>query len=435
MRQCPPAGPGWPGAGADDLSQIETRVRALCRAHRGGALKRWAVDRWTQPVALAIGLGVLTASGIFGMGRHGVWGMDLAVFQAAGRSWLAGESPYERSSLDRHFPRAEAYLPAFASPPLAAPFYMGLALLSEDAAMRLLHVLDVVAIGVLGWITARMALEPVTPGLQPATRGVMWYFPALFAISTFTIQTLWLGQVSLICATALQAAWFFDRKQRPVRGGLCLAVAGIKPQLLMLPLLWFLLGRRWRLILVSGAVAGLLMAYPLALHGPVAEMKAWLAAVQDYRTHEPNRLGSCYVVGLPSLVAAAGGPEMDLTLLGIMVTAALWWLRSRVCEDDVPALLALVTLGLVYGHDLDLVYLAPLAVSLALHLRGRPAAGLLVAALVVLFFIPSRLICPLGLPVVGQWRSVICLVFLGWLSWLSVRRVAALVSPTPSRDR
>jgi hypothetical protein len=153
-------------------------------------------------------------------------------------------------------------------------------------------------------------------------------------------------------------------------------------------------------------------------------MRTWLGAVQDYKTHTPNLLGSCFVVGLPSLVAAAGGPALDLTLAGLVLTGILWVFRHRICEDDVPALLPLISLAIVYGHDLDAVYLAPLAVSLTLHLRGRPLAGALVAALVVLFFVPSRLVCQFEVPLLEQWRSVICLVFLGWLLWLSARHMA-----------
>jgi len=383
-----------------------------------------AVQRWTRPLALAIGVSALVAFGIVGVGRHGLWAMDLDVFQAAGRSWLAGESPYDRSSLDRHFPRTEAYLPAFASPPVSAPFYMGLALFDEWTAMRLLHVLDVLAIALLGWMTARMAWEPVTPGLLPASRNVIWYYPALFAFSTLTSQTMWLGQVTLIGATALQAVWYCDRKDRWVLGGVYLAVASMKPQLMMLPLIWLMLERRWRLVLVSGVVAGLLMAYPLLLNGPIAEMKAWAAALQDYKTHEPNRLGSCFVIGLPSLVAAAGGPQLDLTLVGMGLTGLLWWFRRRICEDDVPALLPLISLGLVYAHDLDSVYLAPLAVSLTLHLRGNSRGWAFVTLLLALLFTPSRWVCQYGLPVVSQWRTVVCLIFLGWLLWLSVRHAA-----------
>ena len=389
---------------------------------------RAAAQTWARPLALAIGLTALTAFGMLGVARHGVWAMDMAVFQAAGRSWLAGESPYDRASLDRHFPRDQPYLPAFASPPVAAPFYMGLALFSEGAAMRLIHVLDLLAVALLGWLTARMAWEPVAPSLLPASRNVIWYFPALFAFSTFTVQTLWLGQVSLLGATALQAVWYLDRKGHAVLGGLCLALASIKPQLMMLPLIWLLLERRWRMVFVSGVVAGLLMAYPLLLNGPVTEMRAWLAAVQNYKTHEPNLLGSCFVVGIPSLVAAAGGPALDLTLMGMALTAVLWWYRHRICEDDVPAFLALITLAIVYGHDLDFVYLAPLAVSLTLHLRGRPRAGLVVAALLALFFIPSRLICQFGHPIIDQWRTLIALFFLGWLLWMSVRDASVRVA-------
>src|SRR5262249_1146434 len=234
-----------------------------------------AVQRWTRPLALAIGVSAVGAFGMVGVGGQGLWAMDRDVFQAAGRSWLVGESPSARSSPARHFPRTEAYLPAFASPPVSAPFYMGLALFDEWTAMRLLHVLDVLAIALLGWMTARMAWEPVTPGLLPASRNVIWYYPALFAFSTLTSQTMWVGQVALIGATALQAVWYCDRKDRWVLGGVCLAVASMKPQLMMLPLIWLMLERRWRLVLVSGVVAGLLMAYPLLLNGPIAEMKAW----------------------------------------------------------------------------------------------------------------------------------------------------------------
>jgi hypothetical protein len=387
--------------------------------------RRAELERWVPPLALAGGLTVLIAFGMVGVARHGLWAMDFQVFHAAGRTWLAGESPYDRASLDRHFPRDEAYLPAFASPPTSAPFFMGLALMSERAAMMLLDVLGLAAVGLLGWITARMAREPITPGLQPASAKVVWYFPALFAVSTFTFQTVWLGQVSLITATALQAAWYLDRKRQPVAGGMCLALASLKPQIMMLPFVWFLLEKRWRMVVVSGVAAGLLMAYPLLRGGPITEMKAWMAAIRDYKTHDPNRPGSCFVVGLPSLVAAAGGPSLDLTLPGIVVTVILWLRRRWICPDDVPALLALVSLGIVYGHDLDFVYLAPLAVSLTLHLRGRPAAGWLVLGLTALFFVPSRLVCQFGLPLLSQWRSAICLVFLGWLLWLSVRQAAA----------
>jgi hypothetical protein len=189
------------------------------------------------------------------------------------------------------------------------------------------------------------------------------------------------------------------------------------------------------MILISGLAVGLLMAYPLARGGPIAEMRAWLAAVKDYKTHDPNLLGACWVIGLPSLLAAAGGPSLDLTVPVMVLTVILWWQRRRVCADDVPALLNLGTLGLIYGHDLDCVYLAPLAVSLTLHLRGRPIAGWVAAALVVLFFIPSRFVCQFGVPLLSQWRSAICLVFLGWVLWLSVRHAAAasaLQAPRPT---
>jgi len=90
----------------------------------------------------------------------------------------------------------------------------------------------------------------------------------------------------------------------------------------------------------------------------------------------------------------------------------------------VPALLPLISLAVVYGHDLDAVYLAPLAASLTLHLRRRPRAGALVALLLVLLFVPSRWVCRFGVPLLDQWRSAILLVFRGWVLWLSARHVA-----------
>src|SRR5215475_13182645 len=123
----------------------------------GAAMSRGAaVQRWVPPLALAAALSALLGLGVFGLARHGFSAMDLAVFQAAGRTWLVGENPYDRASLDRHFPREGSYLPAFASPPVAAPFYMALALVRERTAMGLVQALDLLALALLAWLTARM---------------------------------------------------------------------------------------------------------------------------------------------------------------------------------------------------------------------------------------------------------------------------------------
>src|SRR5262249_26330169 len=121
-------------------------------------------ERWAQSLPLVAGLAALMLFGIVGAGRQpGGWAMDLRVFHAAGRTWLDGESPYDRvQSTSTSGGAREAG--SFASPPVAAPLFMALGLMSEDAAMRLLRVLDLAAVGLLAWMAARMAREPVTQG-------------------------------------------------------------------------------------------------------------------------------------------------------------------------------------------------------------------------------------------------------------------------------
>ena len=128
---------------------------------------------------------------------------------------------------------------------------------------------------------------------------------------------------------------------------------------------------------------------------------------------------------IPSLVAAAGEPALDLTLAGVTLTVILWvFFRPSHLRGRRARAAALISLAAVYGHDLVAAYLAPLAVSLTLHLRGRPLTGALVALLLVLFFVPSRWVCQSGVPLLDQWRSAILVVFLGWVLRLSARHVA-----------
>jgi hypothetical protein len=107
--------------------------------------------------------------------------------------------------------------------------------------------------------------------------------------------------------------------------------------------------------------------------------------------------------------------------VGIAATVGLWRFRSRFQSTDAFSLLIAITFTFSsYLHDYDYVALLPIYISL--WRLAPPSIPSIVASLllVVLLFVPQRLLQPFANPTLDQWRTVLvmmlaCLVI--WLSW------------------
>jgi hypothetical protein len=281
-----------------------------------------------------------------------------------------------------------------------------------------------------------MATHPAVP--RPAARMTLtpWLLAAFVVGNPFTARTVWIGQTTLLAAVCLIGGWVLARRGHDRSAAFALGFAAFKPQILLLPGLWLLLERRWKVLVTAAVVAAALAAYPLAIGGPVATMRDWLHCVSLYQAQKDDVAGAMQVLGLPSFLAAAGlrVPLSVAVGAALLFAMFLWARRSDVLDDDVLGLLLVAQLGLLWGHHTEMVLLAPAVAALWLHTADRPLRLAITAALLMTLLLPWRTVQKLGVPLLSHWCTPTLLVLLLWmvrLSWTG-RPPDGRVAATPA---
>lgn len=380
-------------------------------------------------LALLAGFSFLVSFGILGVGRAGKIGnFDGAVLYAAGCTWLAGGNAYDHALMCRSV-EGKGVIDLsdadFAYPPQSAAICVTLAHFPYSTANELWLGLNLLSLFLIIGLTAYSLL-------QRHDKIGPWVMAAVILGNPFTTHVIWMGQTSLIVLTALLASFTFysigEKSSRRIgwqlAAGICLGLASFKPQLCLLPGLWLLLERRWIIIIISAVTAVCMSYYPLMLQGPVGMIQSWHDAIVRYSSSVFNVVGSPHKVGLDTLCQAAGWnvPGFPFTLLGIAGTVFLWTQKRRFHNEDVFALLMLLTFGFIgFNHDYDFVALIPALTSLWFYASRRRVYWGVVLPLVLLFFCPQRLVHRLGLPIFDHWRTVIVLLMLWAIVDFSIR--------------
>src|SRR5207244_2496048 len=133
--------------------------------------------------------------------------------------------------------------------------------------------------GVVAMTLSRLRLGP--GGLSDP---LSWSVPVAFIIGNpITTNVFWQGQTSLIAFAASMAGWFFSRRGQWLLAGLCLGLGSTKPQLCLFIMLWLLLERDWKPLVVAVLTAAVLSTYPMVVQGPFGMTTAWL---ERLRTHK-----------------------------------------------------------------------------------------------------------------------------------------------------
>ncbi|MEB2283552.1 MAG: glycosyltransferase family 87 protein [Myxococcales bacterium] len=397
------------------------------------APERWmvalAARRDVRLGAVAAALGLLVGLGVLGLGHApGTADIDTRYFFIAGRYWGAGMSAYVPVGVPPQLPPLGDAIELFdfAYAPTSAALCMLVALGSFPLACRIMATLNLLAIAVIARIGVGVVEEPgpyaVAPSVSTAQR---WFVPALVAGNLSTIFVVWTGQSTLIVTAALAAAWHWARRGRTVPAGVTLALASMKPTLSVFVVLWFLLARRWRVLLVTAASA-LVLAWPaIRAEGPLQVLLDWRIAIGRYGTHWYNALGTRMLFNLRSLLNAAGIETPDLLIVGLLVTLVLWWYRRRITERDVLPLLIGIAMLFGFAHGYDVAALAVLIPSFWRHLHDRPRAGLVALALLFAITFPNSLLEGFGSDLLLHARVALTAGALAWLVVLSAAETAA----------
>ncbi|MFC4856227.1 glycosyltransferase 87 family protein [Actinophytocola glycyrrhizae] len=310
--------------------------------------------------------------------------MDLRVYRAGGQAWLDGFGLYT----DEFGSRYGTGLP-FTYPPVAAMLFTTLAVVPVAVAVAALTAVSLAALAAVAVVVVR---RPVTLVAAAFAFGV--------ALEPVRL-TLSFGQVNLVLMVLVVADCLLPRTWWP-RGTLIGLAAAVK----LTPfafLLFFAAHRQWRPVFTSVAAfaAVSLLVWALA----PADTVAYLGTVLG----DPTRIGGLTYTGNQSLNGfwhrlGLGGPlTTALWLTSALVVAALGWVavrRARVAGDDLAALLAAATAGLLaspvsWSHHwvwamLAGVWLVPRLREWRWPARVAAVAGLLVFVAPPHWVLPNR---------------------------------------------
>jgi glycosyl transferase family 87 len=252
------------------------------------------------------------------------------------------------------------------------------------------------------------------------------------------METVTLGSFSLLMLACLAQSYAALKRGRDGQAGVWLVIGSIKPQLVMLPGLMLLAGRRWRALAVGALVGGALALVATLALGP-AIWRDYLTMLGRY-TAEFDRLSVKPQLmwnlrgTLTLLLGREQAPTINLlSWVGLLAAAGLTlWLWRGPWRTDWPrfdlrlALTIVLTLLFAphFNHHDGMLLVLP-AVILYGYLRPAPALARLFAALALtaplFFFVADRLVGgSLGV-------RVPALLMVGLALWLAaaLRRTAA----------
>ncbi|MFE9784380.1 glycosyltransferase 87 family protein [Nocardia salmonicida] len=339
-------------------------------------------ERQRRWLTAAVGLFVVSAAvALLAHWWHGF--IDLQVYRNGARVWLDGGDLYGP------MPPVHGLGLPFTYPPLAAMFFVPLALMPLVVAEVVVLSTSLASLAIVLWLV----LVRVRPELDRIT--VLTLLIAGLGLAQFlepVRQTFNFGQINLI----LMAAVTLDilvRKPFWPRGMLI----GIAVSIKLIPagyLLYFLLRRDWKAAatMVASAAAAVGVGFLLF---PKDSVEYWFHTVSD-----TGRIGTPYFAGNQSIKGTLFRLGMDESLatglwLGLSVLtialASVWMYRLIGAGNDVGALLvnaAAVLLVSPVSWSHHWVWVAPaLVVAVSLAVRRRSRAFTAVVILFTLMFI------------------------------------------------
>jgi hypothetical protein len=380
--------------------------------------------------ALILGSLSAIAFGIAGIGRPFSDGQfDMSFLYVAGRCLRQGLSPYAPES----FMVCSHGIPWLSDDPYAYPPQMGflsitLSYLQLPWARVLITTVNLACIIGLAALCGSASKSETDIGVPDPAPEARWLIPALIVGNPFTAHILWMGQTTLIATSCLAAGWVGLRRGYVWLAGLLLGFGTIKPQIAAFVVFWLLLERRWKALTIAAAWILLLSSAEIAASGPIGAVTGWISAVSRYTQMWFNLLGNIHVFGVQNLLAGFGFDVPALFPVGLAAVVALWWFRRFIADRDILPLLIALSLLFVFSHDYDLSALAVMLPAFWRHLRGKEVPGLVGGVVLVLLFLPVRILHD---SLFAQYRVLIVLGLVMWLLVLNVRFARQQVASDP----
>jgi hypothetical protein len=384
-------------------------------------------------LALNGGLALALAAVWLSMAARGLfWRADFSAFYTGWAVVLDGQGPrlydlnlqadYQRRVLPERGP-TDGVLP-FTSPPTFAVSAAPLALLPRPAAFYAWAAFQLGLLALAARSLGRLACDWGPPGRRLLLAGGLAFPP--------TFMTFQMGQLSLLVLVCWLGFARALREGRPSRAAFWLVLGTVKPQLMVVPAVVLLAGRRWRELGLAAALFGawaLLAAAVLGASCWVDFLNVLRHSARQFGTSGINPQGMYNVKGL--LTGLLGAERAALInalsaaalLLAVGLTVALWRRPPPPAAADFDLRLALALLaGLIanpHFNPVDALALLVPAVLFLGHLRRRArpwrALAALLAACPLLFLIDCYCTDPRWL---GARPFFLLMVGLAlWMAW------------------
>jgi hypothetical protein len=380
-------------------------------------------------VACVAAVTSLVVFGILGIGRIGSSAFaDVRYFYVAGDMLRAGLSPYPHEAFKTFAAQSglASDLVAYAYPPHSLTLWLPLTWLSFDGARWFVTVMNSFLIVAIAALMGRALLTRAHRNKVGYQDPWLAAFVAAIVIGNpFTTHVMWTGQNGFFILACLLIAMHSLESGRYVVAGVCLGLASVKPQLSVLVIVWALFAGHFRAMGVMALTILAMMLAPLKVLGPGVLMD-WLRSLQAYQLDAMTALP--YMTTLKSFLAGTlptlpSGAFYLLPLIGLATAIALARVPSlRSSErDDVLSLLLLASLAFIQGRDYEIAVLAPVVPVLWWHCRGNRTAQGAALLILILLYIPQRLVSQWDISILHVGRAGLLTVTGGWLLLLILR--------------
>lgn len=374
---------------------------------------------------LLLGIVALILFGYVGLARGtSSFSFDALYFYVSGEMWETGATPYAPAAFKSQMDLiAGIQAVSYAYPPNSAPFSLALSMGSIDMAQAIIGLINLASIvGILAFVHYAISLNLPNAGVPVhdirAAELVTW---ALVIGNPFTAHVVWMGQTTLFSAALLLGSWLLASRRLDLLAGIFLGISAIKPQLVLLVGVWFLLDRRWQLISVSAVTVVLMSGWPLWVNGLNGSWGAWAKSISDYQDGFYNTLVFKHVFGLRSLLLTLGISIPSTLPVALICTILLYYFRRNYQIVWLIGPLIAISVLLVYAHDYDLAPLAIMTFPLLIAARGRRLAMMMIIFLTLIIYFPQRIWESLDMAQVARSREVGLLALL--LLYLGMCRV------------
>ena len=356
--------------------------------------------------------------------RSDVEFIDGRYFYLAARMFTENRSPYEADNFRKELNETSQENPdttsrmlthplyTYAYPPASLILYAPLGFLDYPVAKQLLKIINVMLMPIVAWMTVllfrdhrRSAPHHGVAMANPPTEntkkdGVVLFgigFPFSLSSITFSLTilalivgmfhfsfpvTITLGQTAIIVLFALIGTLLAIEKRHIALAAACAAIAVIKPQVALLPIVAMLIRERaWResVVLLCSVVISNLVAIVVIYHpGLLGEM---IDAVIRNRSLDVNRASNTFgglFLGTQSSVIAALNPLLITTGLVAMLWAARY--RDKYPKHTAVVAALVLTLYAMPLHHYDFVLIVPMLLGC---LTVSPVLGVMMLVLAV----------------------------------------------------